>query len=52
MLIKYCKNKKVNKIGDIDVNEILISKKNHTVQRIYLNILLDIMMIMLLEHYV
>ena len=27
MLIKYCKNKKVNKIGDIDVNEILISKK-------------------------
>ena len=52
MLIKYYKNKKVNKIDDIDVNEILISKKEPYGAKNLFNILLDIMMIMLLDHYV
>ena len=47
----FYKNKKVNKIDDIDVNKILVSKKNHTAQRIHLSILLDIMIMMLLDHY-
>ena len=48
----FYKNKKVNKIDDIYVNKILVSKKNHTAQRIYLSALLDIMIMMLLDHYV
>ena len=42
----FYKNKKVNKIDDIDVNEILVLKKNHTTQRIHLNTLLGIMIMM------
>ena len=48
----FYKNKKVNSIDDIDVNKILVSKKNHTAQRIHLNTLLDITIMMLLDHYV
>ena len=48
----FYKNKKITKIDDIDVNKILVSKKNHMVQKIHLNILLDIMIMMLLDHYV
>ena len=48
----FYKNKTINNIEDIDVNNILISKKNHTVQKIHLNTLLDIMIMMQLDHYV
>ena len=47
----FYKNKKLFTLDDIDVNKILVSKKNHMVQKIRLNTLLDIMM-MLLDHYV
>ena len=46
------KNKKISKIHEIDVNEILISKKNHMVQKFHLNTSLDIMMMVSLNHYV
>ena len=39
-------------IDDIDVNKILVSKKNHITKIIHLNTLLDIMIMMLLDHYV
>ena len=49
----FYKNKKLFSLNDIDVNEILVSKKkNHMVQKILLNTSLDIMMVMLLDHYV
>ena len=48
----FYKNKKLFNLNDIDVNKILVSKKNHVVQKIRLNISLDIMMAMLLDHYV
>ena len=49
----FYKNKKINNIDVIDTNKILVSKKkNHTVQKIHLNSLLDIMLTMLLDHYV
>ena len=50
----FYKNKKLFNLNDIDVNKILVSKKNHMVQKIHLNTSLDIMMmmIMLLDHYV
>ena len=38
--------------GDIDVNKILVSKKNHAAKIIHLFTLLDIMIMMLLDHYV
>ena len=48
----FYKNKKTNSIDDIDVNKILASKKNQTAQRIHLNTLLDIMIMMILDDYV
>ena len=48
----FYKNKKLFILNDIDVNKILVSKKIHMVQKIHLNISLDIMMVMLLDHYV
>ena len=45
-------NKKLFNINDLDVNKILISRKESMVQKIHLNISLDIMMMMLLDHYV
>ena len=48
----FYKNKKLFSLNDIDANKILVSKKNHTVQKIYLNTALDIMMMMLLDYYV
>ena len=48
----FYKNKKLLKIEDIDINKIAVSKKNHMVQKIHLNTLLDIMMMMSLDHYV
>ena len=46
------KNKKLLDLNNIDVNKILVSKKNHMVQNSHINTLLDIMMVILLEHYV
>ena len=45
-------NKKIFNIDDIDVNEILASKKNHMAKILHLYTLLDIMIMMLLDHYV
>ena len=48
----FYKNKSLFNIHDLDVNKILVSEKNHMVQKIQLNTSLDIMMIMSLGHYV
>ena len=48
----YKKNKKLFNVDDIDVNKILYLKKKHMVQKVHLTILLDIMMTVLLDHYV
>ena len=48
----FCINKKVLKIDEIDVDETLVSKKEPMVQISQLNISLDTMMMMLLDHYV
>ena len=47
----YNRNKKIFNIDDIDVNKILVSKKNNMANIIHLNTLLGIM-IMLLDHYI
>ena len=47
----FYKNKKINNIEDIDVNNILVSKKSHTVQKILLNTLSDTMIMIILDHY-
>ena len=49
---KFYKSKKSFKINDIDANKILVSKKNHIVQKIYLNTLLDKMIMVTLYLYV
>ena len=52
--IKRCsfyKIKKTNNIEDIDVNNILVLKKSHTVQKILLNTLSDTVIMILLDHY-
>ena len=46
---KFYKNKKVFNLHDLDVNNILVSKK---VQKNHLNTSLYIMITMLLDHYV
>ena len=48
----FYKNKEIFNIDDIDVNKILVSKKNHTANIMHLNTLLDIMAMILLDHYV
>ena len=48
----FYKNKKINNIEDIDVNNILVSKKEAYGTKIHLNTLLDIMIMILLDHYV
>ena len=48
----YNKNKKIFNIDDIDVNKILVSKKNNMVNIVHLNTLLGIMIITLLDHYI
>ena len=47
----YNKNKKIFNIDEIDINKILVSKKNNMVNIIHLNTLLGIIIIMLLDHY-
>ena len=49
---KFYKNKKITSIDDIDVNKILVSKKEPYDIKIHLNTLLDIMIMTLLDHYV
>ena len=46
----YNRNKKIFNIDDIDVNKILVSKKEQYGK--YFNILLGIMVMMLLDHYI
>ena len=48
----FYKNKKFFNLNDTDVNKMLVSKKNHMVQKNHLNTSLDIMVMMLLYHYV
>ena len=48
----FYKNKKPFKIEDIDINNILVSKKESYGKKTLLNTLLDIMMMMSLDHYV
>ena len=48
----FYKNKKMFNIDDTDVNKILVSKKNHMAKIMHLNTLLDLMITMLLDHYV
>ena len=50
--VDFYKNKKITKTDDIDVNKILVSKKNPTLKRIHLNTLLGIMIMMSLNHCV
>ena len=47
----FCKNKKLFKIDDIDINKILVSKKESYGKKIHLNTSLDIMMMMSLDHF-
>ena len=48
----FYKNKKINNIEDIDVNNILVSKKEPYGTKILTNTLLDIMIMIILYHYV
>ena len=48
----YNKNKKIFSIDDIDVNKVLVSKKDNMANIIDLNILFGIMIMMLLDHYI
>ena len=48
----FYKNKKIFNISDININKILISKKNHMVNIIHVNALLGIMITVLLYHYI
>ena len=48
----FYKNKKQFKIDDIDVNKILVSKKESCGKKTHLHTLLDMMIIIRLGHYV
>ena len=48
----YNKNKKIFNIDDIDVNKILVSKKEQYGKHNSFNTLLGIMITMLLDHYI
>ena len=47
----FYKNKKLFALNDIDVNKILVSKEESYGAKDSLNTSLDIMMVMLLDHY-
>ena len=47
----YKNKKKLVQLVNVDVNKILVSKKSHKVKKVYLNILLDMMVMMALYHY-
>ena len=48
----FYKNKKINNIEDVDVNNILVSKNEAYGNKIHLNTLSDIMIMILLDHHV
>ena len=48
----FYRNKTINTIENIDVNNILSLKKKHMVIKIHLNTLLDTMIMILLDRYV
>ena len=48
----FFNNKKLFSLNDIHVNNILVSKKESYGTKTHLNTSLDIMMVMLLDHYV
>ena len=48
---KFYRNKKVTKIDDIGVNKILVCKEEPHCTKFHLNTLLDITIMMFLEHY-
>ena len=48
----FYKKKKIFNLNDIDANKILVSKKESYGTKNLLNTSLDIMMMMLLDHYV
>ena len=48
----FYKNKRLFKIDDIDVNKILGSKKEPYGKKAHLNTLLDIMIMITMDHYV
>ena len=48
----FYKNKKLLKIGDIDINKIFVSKKESYGTKMLLNILLDTLITMKLNQYV
>ena len=45
----FYKNKKICKIDELDVNKILVSRKEPYGKKIHLNTLLDIMMMMMMK---
>ena len=47
----FYKNKEISKIDDVNVNNILVSKKEPYGTKIHLNTLLDIMIMLLLDRY-
>ena len=47
-----CKNKKLFKIDDIDINKILVSKREPYGKIAHLNTLLGMMIMITLDHYV
>ena len=49
---EFYKSKKVIQIVDVDVNKILVSKKEPYDEKNMLKYLLDIMIMILLDHYV
>ena len=48
----FYKNKKLSKIDEFDVDKLLVSKKNHIVEKAHLNTSLGIMMMISLSHHV
>ena len=49
---KKIKKQRAFQIDEVDDNKILVSKKDHMAQRVHLNTLSTIMIMMLLDHYV
>ena len=49
---KKIKKQRAFQIDEVDDNKILVSKKDHMSQRVHLNTLSNIMIMMLLDHYV
>ena len=48
----FYRNKKLFKIDDIDINKIIVSKREPYGKKAHLNSLLGMMIIMTLDHYI